>query len=102
MVDGEGEDVAVGLGSHAGHSPGVGQEANLAEVGSVGQAGGDLPVGHHDVDDPLLDEVHLGADGSLLDDYITWKRRLRRKIKGSRFERHRAKVMFNGAQDSNP
>ncbi len=54
MVDGQGEDVAVGLGPDAGHPPCVGEETNFSEVGSVGQAGRHFAVQHHDVDDTLL------------------------------------------------
>jgi hypothetical protein len=71
VIDGQGEDVAIGFGSDTGHPPGVCQETDLAEVGPVRQARGDLAVRHNDVDDALLDEVHLGADSTFLDDDIT-------------------------------
>ena len=43
------EHVAVGLGAHARHAPRVGQQANLAEIGAVGQRGGHLPRTHHNI-----------------------------------------------------
>ena len=70
VVDAEREDVAVGLGAHARHPARVRQQADLAEVGAVGERGGHLAVAHDDVDDALLDEVHLGADRTLLDDDV--------------------------------
>ena len=49
-----------------GYPPSVGQQADFSKVGSVTERGGHVPVLHHDVHDPLLYEVHLGADCSLL------------------------------------
>jgi len=71
VIDGQGEDVAIRFGSDTGNSPGVSQETDLAEVGPVRQARGNLAVRHDDVDDALLDEVHLGADCTFLDNDIT-------------------------------
>lgn len=42
-----------------------------SEVGSVGETGGHLAVGHDDVHNALLDEIHLGAEGPFLDDHVT-------------------------------
>ena len=72
VIDGEREDVAVRLSADARDSPCVGQETDLAEVGSVREACGHLAVRHDNVDDALLDEVHLGANRALFDDDITW------------------------------
>ena len=69
VVDGQREDVAVGLCADAGNPPGVGQQADLAEVGTVAQACRHLAV-RDDVHDALLYEVHLGADRALLDDDV--------------------------------
>ena len=66
----QGEQVAVRLGAHAGHPAGVGQQTDLAEVGAVAERGGHLAV-DGDVHYPLLDKVHLVADGALLDDDVT-------------------------------
>ena len=84
VVHWEGEEVAVGLCPHTEqsdyngwrvwgvrsvsprHTPGVGQQADLPEVRSVTEGGCHVSILHHDVHDPLLDEIHLGADGSFL------------------------------------
>ena len=71
MLHGQGEEVAVRLGAHTGHPAGVRQQADLAEVGAVAERGGHLTV-DGDVHYPLLDEVHLVADGALLDDDVAW------------------------------
>jgi hypothetical protein len=65
------KQIAISLGSHAGHASRVGQQADLAEVRAITERRRDLAVGHHDVDDALLDEEHLVADGSFFDDDIT-------------------------------
>lgn len=67
MVDGQGEKVAIRFGSHTGHTASVRQQTNLAKVRAVAQAGCNLAVGHDDVDDAFLDEIHLVADCALLD-----------------------------------
>lgn len=72
VFDREREQVAVGLGPHARHSPGVGEQTDLAKVRAVAERSGHVAVVHHDVNDALLDEVHLGADRSLFDDDITY------------------------------
>lgn len=73
MIHREAEEVAVGLGAHRRHPPGIRQQADLAEVRTVGQGGRHLAVRHHDVDDALLDEVHLRADRTLLYYNVTCK-----------------------------
>ena len=70
MAHGQREEVAVGLGAHASHPARVSEQADLAKVGAVAERGGHLPVAHHNVHDALLDEVHLGANGALLDDDV--------------------------------
>jgi hypothetical protein len=65
------KQIAISLGSHAGHASRVCQQADLAEVRAITERRRDLAVGHHDVNDALLDEEHLVADGSFFDDDIT-------------------------------
>lgn len=42
-----------------------------SKVGAIRETGGHLAVDHDNVDDALLNKVHLIADGALLDDDIT-------------------------------
>lgn len=70
VLHGEAEDVAVGLGPNRGHSSGVGQQADFAEVGAVAEAGGHVAGREHHVHDAFLDEVHLVADRAFFDDDI--------------------------------
>ncbi len=70
VVDAQREDVAVSFGANGRDAPRVRQQANLAKVGSVAEAGGHVARGQDDVDDALLNEVHLVTDGALLDDNI--------------------------------
>lgn len=71
MLHREREQVAVGLRPHARHPPSVREQANLAEVRAVAQRGRHFAVVHHNVHDPLLNEVHLRADRPLFDDNVT-------------------------------
>ena len=59
MVHREAKHVAVSLGPHAGHPPGVREQADLAKVGAVRQRGGHLAAGHDNVDDALLESQDL-------------------------------------------
>ncbi|KAH9400592.1 hypothetical protein TYRP_002160 [Tyrophagus putrescentiae] len=43
-----------------------------SKVGAIGETGCHLAVDHDNVDNALLNEVHLIADGALLDDDIPW------------------------------
>ena len=55
------------------HPPSIGEQTYFTKVWSITERGGHVTVLHHYVNNTLLYEVHLGAYGSLLDYYITYK-----------------------------
>lgn len=67
----EAEQVAVGLCPHRGRPSRIGQKANLTKVGTITEGGRHIAVGHNNINNALLDEVHLVPNGALLDDDVT-------------------------------